>query len=325
MRWFRRARCTPLDLKASPMKRFTFWPLISMLAVGCAESAIAPDEEPSNDAVDSPTGEQDSSMDAATDATTPRDATTSRSDGAAPIDEPQDAGGRRDAAVADAGLDASRNDAGRDAAVQDSGQPDTGTGPITCSNGQTTCGNVCVTTATDVNNCGGCGTKCATGQTCAANQCTGGEPQFNVPSGCTKKTLNSHGYAFCTSMLSWRDARNACLDAKLDLAIVTDKAESDFIKANGDSWIALNDRNTEDSYKQVVPGNRDRTDGANASYFNWRNGEPNNAQTCDGFEIPVIDICLSQRTDEDCGMIYADGLWNDGPCEERKNFVCETY
>jgi hypothetical protein len=296
-----------------------------MLAAGCAESAIPSDEGPTDEEVDSQTGENDDSLDATIADSTIGDTSIPRRDGST-VDGPDDAGdaGRRDAAV-DGGLDAGGNDAGRDAAAQDSGLPDSGTGPITCSNGQTTCGNVCVNTATDVNNCGGCGTKCGSGQTCAANQCTGGAPSFNVPSGCTKKTLNSHGYAFCTNTRSWTSARTACLDANLDLAIINDKAESDFVKANGDSWIALNDRNNEGGYKQVVPGNRDRTDGANASYFNWKMGEPNNDRTCGGYSIPVIDICLGQTTDEDCGMVYGDGSWNDGACEERKNFVCETY
>ncbi|HEX5655632.1 MAG TPA: lectin-like protein [Polyangiales bacterium] len=303
------------------MNRLTFWRLISslcLLGAGCAESAIPSDGEPADPSTDS-TGKSDG-LDAAADAElAPRDSGTPRRDATTSTEQPVDAGDAGRTALADGGLDASRPDAGRDATVQD-----TGTGPIACSNGQTTCGSACVTLATDVNNCGGCGTKCASGQTCQANQCTGGEPQFNVPSGCTKKTLNNHGYAFCTSTRGWRDARTACLDVGLDLAIVTDKAESDFIKANGDSWIAVNDRNTEGSYKHVIPGNRDRTDGATATYFNWKLGEPNNDKTCDGFSIPVVG-CFGSSTDEDCTVIYADGGWNDGACEERRNFVCETY
>jgi hypothetical protein len=313
------------------MNRLTFWRTfgaVSWALAGCAESAIPNDDIVPDEAPDEG-GETDSQLDASTpeDATTGRDSTVTR-DSSSPSGGASDAGDAGPA-LADASLDAGRadagSDAGRDAATQDAGQPDTGVGPVTCSNGQTTCGNACVNIATDVNNCGGCGTKCASGQTCSSNQCMGGVPEFNVPSSCSKKTLGQHGYAFCTSTRSWRDARDSCLEAGLDLAVVTDKAESDFIKANGDSWIALNDRTNEGRYQHVVPGNRDRVDGANASYTSWKSGEPNNNTTCDGFNIPFIDICAGQRTDEDCGMIYTDGSWNDGACEERRNYVCETY
>ena len=42
---------------------------------------------------------------------------------------------------------------------------------VNCAAGQTKCGQSCVTTATDAQNCGTCGTTCATGQVCTASQC----------------------------------------------------------------------------------------------------------------------------------------------------------
>ncbi len=312
------------------MKRFTFlrlWGSLSLVLTSCAESAIPSDRVPADGDGTDPQGEIGSMDVATTDSPVTTDASVQR------VDPPmRDAGDATDANKGDAaaGRDSGEADAGpdagvRDAAVQDAAT-DSGSGSIPCSNGQTTCDNVCVNTQTDSKNCGGCGNVCASGQACQSNQCTGGTPDFNVPAGCTKKTLGSHGYAFCVNNLSWADARDACLDAKLDLAIVTDKAESDFVKANGDSWIAVNDRADEGRYTQVVPGYRHGVDGAQASYVNWRSGEPNSTIKCDGFTIPFIDSCLGNHSEDDCVMIYgADGTWNDSDCSQSYSYVCETY
>ena len=49
------------------------------------------------------------------------------------------------------------------------------------------------------------------------------------------------------------------------------------------------------------------SDETKVSYFNWRNGEPNNG-----------------GGNEDCVVIYrSDGKMNDGPCTHKTSFVCE--
>ena len=42
----------------------------------------------------------------------------------------------------------------------------------TCKNGKTRCGNACVDTDTNPNNCGACGRACATDETCTNGTCT---------------------------------------------------------------------------------------------------------------------------------------------------------
>jgi hypothetical protein len=224
--------------------------------------------------------------------------------------------------------DASALDAGKDAAVGPAKDPDAGKPPLvdasqpplTCSGGSTACNNQCVATSADEANCGGCGKVCAGGQTCTDSVCVA---PVQVPDGCTQKTFASRSYLFCTRGRSWPDARNTCIDGGMDLAIVNDMSESGFVGGNGESWIGTGDRDREGAYRAVVPGNRERTDGANASFTRWAGGEPNNVERCDGLDIFVG--CLGKRTDEDCIMVRADGQWVDELCDRSKNFVCEAY
>ena len=47
------------------------------------------------------------------------------------------------------------------------------------------------------------------------------------------------------------------------------------------------------------------TDGTEADYFNWRDGQPNNLNN------------------EDCVILLVDGTMNDLSCLRRSNFVCK--
>jgi hypothetical protein len=305
------------------MNRLTFWRLISGLSVvltGCAESAIGADDEGATSDANAETDKLDGGADASGhDGATAGDAAGPDATAPAP-----DAARHEDAATPDAGGEP--QDAGRDAAVpKDSGQPDAGAPPVTCSNGQTTCGGNCVDTKTDLKNCGGCGNACGGGQSCQDSQCISPGPQFNVPSGCSKQTYGQHGYAFCSNAASWSDARDACLGAGLDLAIVSDQGESDFVKGNGTSWIAVNDRSTEGRYQQVVPGDRNRVDGALASFNDWTSGQPAGRCPLPGITTPFPPwYCTIPRTDEDCVQLSSAG-WSDEDCASRAGFVCEMY
>jgi Lectin C-type domain/Stigma-specific protein, Stig1 len=314
------------------MKRLHFLRMLRglvWLATGCAESAIPREDQEEGASLGEPTGEVDATRSDAE--------VTLVSDGNAGADtETRDGSGGDAARAADSagGRDASRPSAGatvrdaavRDGAVLDTGTPaaaDSGTLPVACSNGQTNCGNTCVDTTSDEANCGGCGSACAADQTCRDNICTGSSPTVGVPIGCTSRTLGAHRYAFCTNNLSWIDARRACLEAKLDLLIIGDAAENDFARGNGESWIAANDRMDESQWLSVVPGNANRANGAPVTFNNWQLGEPNNSAQCDG--LPLLGVCLGQRSEEDCGMLAADGSWNDADCGQRRGFVCESY
>jgi hypothetical protein len=140
-----------------------------------------------------------------------------------------------------------------------------------------------------------------------------------TPAGCTQSSYGGHTYLFCSKTKTFADARTACIGYGLDLAIVGDQAENDFIHAGAstDQWLGLTDLDKEGQFRWVVPGNDDQTKGNSVSFTDWNDGEPNNDQSC---VIPVV-LC----TDEDCGEMTPSGQWNDADCTKKYAYVCETY
>jgi hypothetical protein len=241
-----------------------------------------------------------------------------------------------DASAADAARDPVPNEAGvdaalRDAAVRDAAAPAPGerdaatardaavpSGPM-CSAEQRACGASCVDVRSDVANCGSCGMRCAAGEMCAESRC-----MRPPPAGCTARTLANRRYLFCTTPLVWRDARMSCLGAGMDLAIIDNAAENELVRTIGaTAWLGAGDSTMEGRYAAVVPGNAQRSDGAQLSYLNWSSGEPNNIAHCDG--RAVGSLCFGDVRDEDCVQIIASGQWNDANCLESTQYVCEQY
>jgi hypothetical protein len=140
-----------------------------------------------------------------------------------------------------------------------------------------------------------------------------------APANCDYALRNGHDYLFCGKTATFSSARNSCINYGLDLAIVDDQAENDFLHAasNGDTWIGANDQDSEGKWRWVVPGDAKHTAGANVSFTDWTSGEPNNSQSC---TIPVV-LC----SDEDCGEITDMGTWNDADCSKKYAYACESY
>jgi hypothetical protein len=142
-----------------------------------------------------------------------------------------------------------------------------------------------------------------------------------LPAGCTQKTLQSHRYAFCTSALSFSGARSACIKAGMDLVIVADRTESDFVASNGESWIGETYVSAKSAYLAVVPGNASRLDGAAISYVNWAQGTATDTKRCGLLPIGC-HLALSSET---CIAIASGGKWDDAACTASKGYVCESY
>jgi hypothetical protein len=208
-----------------------------------------------------------------------------------------------DAASAQPGDAAVEADAGQ--AIVDAGNPGT------CGGDTTDCSGACVNLKTDEDHCGACGHACPGGRDCD------GQGQCTAPDNCRYASFGGHDYFFCTNGRSWSQARSACLNWGLDLAIVDNDAENTFAKAAVNQWIGLNDLDDEDNFRWVKPGDSGERSGAAPSFAPWGNDEPNNTQDC---TIPVV-LCAT----EDCGELRSDGTWNDGQCSESKAYVCESY
>jgi hypothetical protein len=142
-----------------------------------------------------------------------------------------------------------------------------------------------------------------------------------LPAGCTAKTLASHRYAFCKSALSFSSARSACINAGMDLVIVADRTESDFVATNGESWIGETYVSAKSAYLAVVPGNASRLDGAAVSYVNWAQGVATDTKRCGLLPIGC-HLALSSET---CIGIASSGKWDDAACTATKGYVCESF
>lgn len=202
-------------------------------------------------------------------------------------------------------------------AVEDSGAPQ----PMmpTCAAGTTLCGSTCVDLTTDAANCGSCGTACG-GAACVASACT--KP---LPAGCTAKAYNGHSYLFCTSQLNWIDSRNQCRAQQLDMVVVNDAAENEFVRGAGGAWIGASDIDGEARWRALAPGVQSRADGPLVTYTNWAAGQPSNTFYCAGLVAIGNDCLFVDKSDEDCAYMAADGRWDDARCELLRPAVCESY
>jgi hypothetical protein len=128
-----------------------------------------------------------------------------------------------------------------------------------------------------------------------------------LPNDCTEQFRDGRRYVFCSRTTNWSLAQRFCIDRGLDLVVIEDEAENEFVASTIKStsrelwWIGLTDQGSEGNFRWV---------GAKTpTYLNWGPEEPNNS----GFG------------GEDCvAMLRATGKWNDLNCFVLAGgFVCE--
>lgn len=116
----------------------------------------------------------------------------------------------------------------------------------------------------------------------------------------------AESHVLCRESASWDDARVQCALRGGRLVILEDEEENASVSeavgelSNQSYWIAATDRVDEGVFLWV--------DGSTIAYDAWAGGEPNNS-----------------GGSEDCaqGNFRRPGLWNDGRCSSRHEFVCE--
>ncbi|MDI1432433.1 C-type lectin domain-containing protein [Polyangium sorediatum] len=118
---------------------------------------------------------------------------------------------------------------------------------------------------------------------------------------CQTYVQGGHEYRVCQNQLDHATAQGMCEGRGYGLARIEDLAENAFLQpfAVGTQgfWIDLHDRVTEGDYRW--------SNGSSASFLNWSTYEPNNA------------------SNEDCGMMWDTGKWNDLNCAWTNRTFCE--
>uniref|UniRef100_A0A8C5N1P8 C-type lectin domain-containing protein n=1 Tax=Leptobrachium leishanense TaxID=445787 RepID=A0A8C5N1P8_9ANUR len=130
-------------------------------------------------------------------------------------------------------------------------------------------------------------------------------PPRKTVSTCDKEWKQFHRscYYFTPSKSTWEVARSLCKEKGGDLAIIKSEKEQKFLAShikNFFYWIGLTDIKEEGKWLWV--------DGTalDTSVTFWKNGEPNN------------------QGNEDCGILYPDGQWNDMICSDSTIYaICE--
>lgn len=111
---------------------------------------------------------------------------------------------------------------------------------------------------------------------------------------------NGHAYLLSSGSQSWLAAENEAVARGGHLVTINDAAENEWLAATfGDSrWIGFTDEASEGNWVWVS--------GEPVTYTSWNSGEPNNSGN------------------EDYGMIYSNGKWNDAPLSSSMQGIIEV-
>lgn len=169
------------------------------------------------------------------------------------------------------------------------------------------------------------GTPCGTGL-CAANDGCDGAGRCGDPIDCAPAEncvfaeyvgMQARGYFFCPSALDWSSAQAQCArQPRMQLARIGDSVENAFVTSRqaDSSWIGASDRTAERQWywrdgaieqgAQFWNGDENGA-GVGGLYTNWTPYEPNDLFS------------------EDCAAMATSGTWNDLPCGNAHDYVCE--
>ncbi|XP_019626198.1 PREDICTED: uncharacterized protein LOC109471349 [Branchiostoma belcheri] len=109
-------------------------------------------------------------------------------------------------------------------------------------------------------------------------------------------------YKYFAELKTYDEAQQTCAADGAVLAMPKDSATNSFLAGMGTAgrWIGIAEAQKEGQWV-FVDGQAPQS----AVYSNWRPGQPDN------------------YNGQDCGVIWSDGTWNDGPCHDSKPFLCQ--
>jgi hypothetical protein len=137
------------------------------------------------------------------------------------------------------------------------------------------------------------------------NDCDG-TTDSTTACGCYVEYYGSDPYLFCTSSQSWDSANSTCQSLGYHLITIGDGSENSWADSTADSYSTSKwHMGFTDQWSE---GNWQWADGSSVTYTNWQSGEPNGG------------------TSESCGQLnryHPTTTWNDEPCSQSLNFICE--
>uniref|UniRef100_A0A672FLE1 C-type lectin domain-containing protein n=1 Tax=Salarias fasciatus TaxID=181472 RepID=A0A672FLE1_SALFA len=130
-------------------------------------------------------------------------------------------------------------------------------------------------------------------QTLLPDVCPSGWKQFKVSC-----------YFISDQRGSWDEGREDCKQRGADLVVIEGSEEMNFLAKKKDSWIGLNDREQEGTWKWV--------NGAPLTFTFWDDNQPDNWNR------------NSEHPREDCVHISHSLKWNDLSCISSQQWICEN-
>jgi hypothetical protein len=116
--------------------------------------------------------------------------------------------------------------------------------------------------------------------------------------GCKLARVGARAVLACSSKVTFAEARAACLARGAQLLLPLDEAESKAAGALlGTQWLDLTDAATEGTFLTSLE--------SAPTWTHWADGEPNDSGGA-----------------QDCGLVRADGTWDDVGCEGKQDFAC---
>lgn len=132
-------------------------------------------------------------------------------------------------------------------------------------------------------------------------------------SDCVEQSYLGKLYLFCDDNKTWLEARSACQVRGMDLVVIGDQAENDFVLANlsDDALIGASDIKVEGDWVWAYSGNPlwkgdEAGSPVGAAFANWQSGEPDSSSR----------HCAKISDD--------DGEWSDSSCSNAREYVCEA-